>query len=408
MSEINKLIKTFSLLSTVQFILLIIPFISYTYLIRVLGVTNCGLIAYSQTLISYVLLFVVFGFNISATQEVSIHKNNREKLSEIYFSVTIIKIIILIVAVCFVFLLCRLFEVNPSFQILLLLSFWICFDDILNPTWFFQGVQTLEFSSLVIIINKVICTIIIFVLVKNENDYLLVPIIFLLGTLISGFITFYYLLNKFKLHFSFQKIQNLEYYFQQSVPIFMSNFFIKLYVNSNKVILGAFVGMNEVAFYDLAEKITLISKIPQGIITQTIFPKISHEKDISVVKKIFKFSFLINCLLFVFLIVFGEKIVFYLGGEKMYPSVIILYIVSITIPIIALSNILGVQILVPFGFQRKFSFGVISGAFVYFIFVAISWILNYINIYSLAVITVLTEIYVTIYMFVTCKKLHLL
>jgi PST family polysaccharide transporter len=229
-----------------------------------------------------------------------------------------------------------------------------------------------------------------------------------LGTLISGFITFYYLLNKFKLHFSFQKIQNLEYYFQQSVPIFMSNFFIKLYVNSNKVILGAFVGMNEVAFYDLAEKITLISKIPQGIITQTIFPKISHEKDISVVKKIFKFSFLINCLLFVFLIVFGEKIVFYLGGEKMYPSVIILYIVSITIPIIALSNILGVQILVPFGFQRKFSFGVISGAFVYFIFVAISWILNYINIYSLAVITVLTEIYVTIYMFVTCKKLHLL
>ncbi len=92
------LIQNFSYLSALQVFNMLLPLITYPYLIRVLGKETYGFVVFAQAIVGYLLILVGFGFNISATKEVSIHRDNKEKLSEIVSSVLIIKSAFLILS----------------------------------------------------------------------------------------------------------------------------------------------------------------------------------------------------------------------------------------------------------------------------------------------------------------------
>jgi len=70
---------------------MLIPLLTYPYLIRVLGKETYGLVVFVQAIVAYMVILVGFGFNISATREISIHRENKEKLNEIVSSVLIVK-----------------------------------------------------------------------------------------------------------------------------------------------------------------------------------------------------------------------------------------------------------------------------------------------------------------------------
>jgi PST family polysaccharide transporter len=85
------LAKNIGYLSMIQVVNILIPLIIYPYLILTLGKEVFGLTVFVQTVISYLIILVNFGFNLSATREISIHRSNTIKLSEIVSSVFIIK-----------------------------------------------------------------------------------------------------------------------------------------------------------------------------------------------------------------------------------------------------------------------------------------------------------------------------
>ena len=78
----KNIVKNFSYLAVLQVFNLAIPLVTLPYLITVLGRENYGLIVFSQTLVSYFLILINFGFNIIATKEVSLHRDDEKKLSK--------------------------------------------------------------------------------------------------------------------------------------------------------------------------------------------------------------------------------------------------------------------------------------------------------------------------------------
>ena len=403
----KKIIENFSYLSALQIFNIMLPLITYPYLIRVLGQDVYGLVVFVQAIIGYIVILIRFGFTISATKNIAIHRNDKSKLSEIVSSVLIIKsILFLLILIIFVIIVC----ITPmiyNYKVLFMLTMWMCIYEILFPTWYFQGIEQMKYITYITLFGRIVFLCLVFILINKSDDYLFIPIINAIVSLTVGFISLFIIFYKHKIKFVFQPIHILNYYFKESIPIFVSNVSTSLYVNMGKVLVGTYIGMKEVAYYDLAEKITNLFKMPHAILSQSVFPQINRDKNISFVRKLSKIYFILTLCFITFVLLFSEYFVSFLGGELMMPSVGILNIFILTVPIVAMSNIFGVLTLIPFGYSKAFTKVIMMSFLVYLFQIFLLFFLGMVSVYSISIILVITEIFVTCRMYFYCKKYNL-
>ena len=396
----KKIIENFSYLSILQILSLITPLITYPYLVRILGEIMYGTVIFAQAVIAYFNILVVFGFNFTAARDVSLHRDNPKKLSEIVSAVTIIKTLFLIISLLLIS--CYMFYTSKMDYSLYYLSFWICLNEILFPTWFFQGIEEMKYITFINLGIRVLLIGMIFIFIKSPNDYLFFPLLNGIGALLAGVISFSLLYKKYKLQIVRVPLKTLIKYVKSSYHLFISNVSIQIYVNANKIIIGHFLGMREVTYYDLAEKITNMGKVPQSMINQVLYPKIALEKNKTFLKKVLKGTILMNVVLYLIVFLFSHQIVTYFGGNET-----VLRILFLTVPIIGISNVLMILTLLPFGYNKSFTRIVFLSAFFYLLIVLIFYGFNCISLYTLTATNVVVESLVSIiaYIYVRRKKI---
>ena len=405
--ENKALVENFSFLSVLQIFNLMLPLFSYPYLIRVLGVEVYGKIVFAQAIIGYFVILIAFGFGTSATIEVSVHRNDKDKLSEIVSSVIIIKVMLFLVTLTIMVPLLFFFKDAANDKILYLTTLWVCFNEIFFPVFYFQGIEKMKYFSIISLITRLVALVMIFVFIHSKGDYLLVPVFYFIGALLSGISSFYIVFFQHDLRFYFPKFRVLKLYFNQTLPYFLTALSANIYVTSNKVLIGLFLGVKEVSYYDMGEKILNILKIPISILSQAVLPKISHDRNLVFIRKIFKYSVSLNLLIYLGLFMFSKLIITTLGGEQMLPSIWVVRILGLTLPIVAVSNVFGTLTLVPFGFNKTFTMIIMSSAIFFMIQFLLVWSFNAVTIYSLCCITVMTEILVAYLTYYHSKKNNL-
>jgi PST family polysaccharide transporter len=100
--------NTFSL-SILQFANYVLPLITIPYVVRVIGPDKFGLISFAQAFATYFLLIVNYGFDLSATREISSNRDDKNTLVRIYSNVLFTK--------AFLFTLCTLIFTSLIFLI---------------------------------------------------------------------------------------------------------------------------------------------------------------------------------------------------------------------------------------------------------------------------------------------------
>jgi polysaccharide transporter, PST family len=356
---LNKnVFKNFCSLSVLQAFNYILPLLVLPYLIRTVGLNYFGVLMFSQSIINYFIIIVDYGFNLSATREVSIHRNEKNKLIEIYTSVTGIKLILF--AICSLFLsLLFLFDEIRNYYYIYVSFYLMVLGQIFFPIWFFQGIEKMEFITLINVITKTLCMLLVFVLILDSNDFWIYPVLVSLGFILSGIYSIFILKIKFGIKFEKRRL-NILSYLKKGYPIFISTFYTSFFRLLPLNLLGFMYRPELVAIYALAEKIIRSLLMLQQPIVQSLFPRVSvlfkesKSQAINQIKKFIYFSVPLLLLVILLLNIFSHDLVILIGGVEMLESVFLFKLFTPLILIIFLANIFGSQIMLNIGLTYEF------------------------------------------------------
>jgi PST family polysaccharide transporter len=250
--------------------------------------------------------------------------------------------------------------------------------------------------------------VLIFVFIRSEADYLIYPIIMSLGPITASIVGLYIVFKRHQIKFILPKKSILKFYFIDSIPIFSSNLSLKMYLGSNKVIIGSFLSMQDVAYYDLGEKFLNLLKIPITIISQVLFPKMAHSFNKYLIMKLIKIIAFGTIVLTLFLEYFSLAIIKLFAGVTMLGATTAVNILLLSVTPLIISNLLGVQTLLAKGYNKEFFKVVFSSLVVYLSYIALCYLINALNLYSICISYVIVEVYMLIHFYVIIKKLKLL
>ncbi len=407
-NENKKLLSNFISLSTLQIVNYLLPLVTIPYLAKVLGVELFGLLAFATAFVLYFEIIIDYGFNLTATKEVSINRENKEKLIEIFSSVMLIKAILFFLSLLIFSFIIFSFDKFSKDWAVYFYTFSMLFGQMLFPIWFFQGIEKMKYITYLNILSKSIFTIAIFVFVQEPSDYYKVPILTSIGYFVAGIGSLYLVYYKFNIVFKFQAINIYKKRLSEGVHVFMAGIFTSAYTLSTIFILGLFTNNEIVGYYALAEKIVKAMSSIFHPINGAIFPHISrmvkHSRNKAkiFIQKVVIYSSIIMFLLSMMLFIFAEELIYLISSDDFYQSIILLKVMAFLPFIITIARIFSVNYLINFNLQSS-----LLKIYLYTAILSLILAFSLVPIYyqlGSAITIVMVELFATSYMFIVIKN----
>lgn len=408
--ENNKTAKTlfanFTYLSILEIIGLLLPLISYPYVIRTVGADNYGVVVFCQAIIAYVVIIINFGYNVSATRKISENRTNVFKIREIYSSIVYQKL--LIFAICLVSGLFVLIFLKYDYSVILLGFIGLCIQEVFFPTWLFQGLERMKFITIITFVAKCSCLILIFLFVHDKKDYACIPVLYSIGGFFTSVLSVIILKKKFDIYFVKVSKYRMKEDFLESLPFFTSRLSAIVMERGNVLVIGTFFSYDMVAIYDLCAKIVSILKTPFSLVAQVIYPNVAKSKNMLLVKKSIKIVLLFSAFVCLFVYLFAPNIILLLSDTSMLGAVSILKIMVLYVPIVGISYLFGASVLVVKGYSREYNLSVVYSVLLYILMLLSFISFSKVNLYTMALAFVAPELFVALYRICIVKYKNIL
>ena len=339
----------------------IVPLITLPYLVRVLGPVGYGGLNFSLALIQYFVLFADYGFNLSVTKQISVMRDSKEKISELFWIVMFCKSVLAVFGLVILVLLIYFFPKIGEFSIVLVCAYTVVIGNVLFPVWLFQGLERMGMIAIANITAKLMAVPLIFVFVKTSSDAWLAGLITGITTVTAGIIGLIAIRRFNWIDWHKPTWGGVKRELSLGWHVFLSTAAISLYTVSITVILGIIAGPVAVGYYTAADK---IRQAVQGIIAPVslaIYPRINalmvKDKIIAfaMIRKLLLIQGVGTFILSLLLFLFSEPIILLAYDSGYINSVTVLKWLAWLPFVIGLSNVLGIQTLLVLGLNEIFS-----------------------------------------------------
>jgi PST family polysaccharide transporter len=274
--EGSRVMRNVTSLSSLQVVTYCFPIVILPYLFRVIGPEKFGLIAFAQAFVQYFMILTDYGFNVSATKEISLCIENKKKVRNVIAAVMTLKIALAFLSFL---VLCLVIYFVPRFKndwMVYALSFGVVIGNTIFPAWFFQGSESMKYTAKLNIIGQFVYAFGIFLFIRGPDDYLLVPALTSLSAIITGLLGQYILFARFNLSFQLPKLKDLRQQLQAGWNVFISVVAINAYTTTRVFAVGLLTNNTLTGFYSIAEKIAnAVQTFPLYAFSQAIFPRLS-------------------------------------------------------------------------------------------------------------------------------------
>lgn len=345
----------------------IFPLITYPYVSRVLGPENIGKVSFATSVVYYFSMFAQLGiptYGISVCARV---RDDKEKLSRTMQEIMIINLVMTaIVYLVFVGSLLAVPRLREEKTLFLIMGVTILFNTI-GVEWLYKALEQYSYITTVSILFKLISVAAMFAFVHTRSDYIAYGGISILAATGSSLLNFIRLRR-----FVYLKplgSYNLRRHFKAILVFFAMSVATTIYTNLDTVMLGFIKTDTDVGYYNTAVKVKNVLCSLVTSLGTVLLPRMSclaEEKKwdefYSLVKKALNFVLLISLPLMVFFIIFANESILLLSGSMFLPAKLPMQIITPTIALIGITNVLGIQVLVPLGREKQVLYSEIAGA----------------------------------------------
>lgn len=270
----NSITKNFLALGLMQATNYLLPLLFVPYIIRIIDIEKFGAISFSQAIMGFLAVIADYGFNLTSTREVSLHRNNKRKISRIYSVAMCVKLL-LGVSVFIALLVCVFLvpKLNEE-RVLHLSAFTIVLGQIFLPVWLFQGLEKMQYITMINFISKVITMAFVLLFIQSKPDYIYVLPCYASGACIVTILTLIWISKVMKIRLMWVSFRDIRKQLNRNFALFVSNASVSFYSSTTIVILGIFASDTVVGYYSAAEKIMLVPRQLLSVFSQAIYPKV--------------------------------------------------------------------------------------------------------------------------------------
>jgi polysaccharide transporter, PST family len=338
-------------LALIQAASYVCPLLNVVFLARALGPSAWGTLATFQALASWFSLIIEYGFSMSATREVAENRHRPRTLGRILSSVLWAKIALtsaLVMLVVCAMNAVPLLRDRPQFTFYALL---LAVGPSFTPAWFYQGLERIRAAAIIDLTGRIAGTTLTVLLVRDPSQLWM-------ALLIPGFASLAATaLNHARLyrHYSFllPSPRLVWHALAFGWTMFLYRSSVSLYTIGNAFLLALFVSPKYVAYYAAAERIARYSTAVLTPLSQALYPRITYlvRTDLPNAAQLATRSFRIMIVLGAALggatFLAAPLVTRLFLGHNFGLAVPVLRVLSLLPPLVAVSNFVGFQWLLP-------------------------------------------------------------
>lgn len=386
-------------LYAVQFATYAFPLITVPYLSRILNPEKFGLVVYGQAFMWYFIAISEWGFNITATRDIAVHRDDSRKVEEVFSAVVWSKAILTVLGFAImmgsVFAIPKLRAEWPLFAI----SFLTVIGTALFPMWLYQGLEKMRHVAIRDFVGKLLATVLIFIVVRQESDYLLAAAVQSGAGVITGAISLAAVPLLFGIHLRKPNRSDMVRALRVGWPVFLSMAALSVLSTTNVMILGLVASAAELGYFMAASRLIVALRMLVGPMVTALYPHISRmaaRSGAEAIQFLRKYALVVSApflLLSLTLFVAAPLVVRILFGEHYIATTPILRIMALSPFLLSLSHAFTTYFMLPFGYDKQWTRIVMQSTALNFVVIGPALLLLRPGI-ALAVVSLIVDLFV--------------
>nr|WP_105144155.1 flippase [Streptococcus suis] len=347
----------------------IFPLITFPYVSRVLQAEGVGTINFATSIITYFSMIGMLGIPTYGIRACAKVRDDKEKLDKTVFEIMLLNSLVMGLSLILLFISVISIEKLASEKVLyLVLSSTLVFN-VLGVDWLYRSLERYTYITIRSILFKLLSVILMFLFVRTSDDYVIYGAITVVAAVGSNLLNF---INLRKI-ISLRPINELNIFqhLKPTLTFFLLTVSTTIYLNVDTTMLGFIKGSEEVGYYSAAVKVKQILVSVVTSLGAVLLPRLSYyyeqgkmEEFERLTQKALNFVFIISLPMVAYFILVSKQAILFLSGESFLPAVLPMQLIMPTVLFIGLSNLMGIQILVPTNREKLVVYSTIVGAVV--------------------------------------------
>ena len=369
MSKSKSMKVNFIMNAALNVALVLYSLLTFQYVSRVLQPTNYGKVNLAASFIEYFNIFAQIGIPTYGIRACAKVRDNKDELSRTAQELLIINLATSLITYALFALSTLIIPKVRNEKALYIVMSSAIFLNTVGMEWLFKALEHYSYITLRSIFFKAVSVISMYFLIRSEEDYLFFGILTVFANS-AGYLVNLAVAGRY-IHFKPMGHYNFRRHYRAILTFFLMACATTIYTNLNTVMLGFMTTEADVGIYSVAVRVKAVLVSLVTSLGAVLLPRCSYyiekrqmDEFRKISEKALRFVIIAAASVSLYFILFARPGILFLSGESYEASILPMQITMPTVLLIGLTNLLGLEMLVPMGKERVVLISEIAAAVV--------------------------------------------